>query len=103
MLRVAAVLALFKLILALDLYVGHDHSQHLLMDVDSRYSVRHNVSPGGSAPPAANSLTRVAGYRSSPRTEDDAHLFAPSHTRQLRHVDDLNFHAATQRPPLKRA
>src|SRR5437870_13875035 len=37
-----------KLVLAFDFHVSYDHSQHLFMNVDSRYPVRHNFPPGGS-------------------------------------------------------
>src|SRR6266404_7320952 len=50
------------------------------------------VPPGGSGERAAVTLTRVAGYRRSPRGEDtDAQLFAQSRTLRIRHLHGLNF------------
>src|SRR5579864_7326616 len=40
----AAVTHSFKLVLAIKLHVANHHGQHLLMDVNSRYPVRHKVS-----------------------------------------------------------
>src|ERR1700746_2465526 len=57
----------FKLVLTFDFHVSYDHSQHLFMNVDSRYPVRHNFPPGGSGERAASSLSRVTGYRRSHR------------------------------------
>src|ERR1035437_10301681 len=59
----------FKLVLAFDFHVSYDHSQHLFMNVDSRYPVRHNFPPDGSGERAASSLSRVTGYRRSHRGE----------------------------------
>src|ERR1700758_216032 len=33
-----------KLVLTVDFHVGHNHGQHLFMNVDSRYSVGHSSS-----------------------------------------------------------
>src|SRR2546430_17562844 len=57
----------FKLVIAFHFHVSYDHSQHLFMNVDSRYPVRHNFPPGGSGERAASSLSRVTGYRCSHR------------------------------------
>src|SRR5215471_5225707 len=65
MLWAAAVTHSFKLILAINFHVANYHGQHLLMDVNSRYLVRHRFPLGGSGERAANSLTRVTGYRRS--------------------------------------
>jgi hypothetical protein len=43
MLGVATITASLKCVFAFDFDVGHDHSQHLFMNVDSRYPVRHNA------------------------------------------------------------
>src|SRR2546426_7229532 len=67
LLRIATVSDPFKLVPPLNFNVGHDHSQHLFMYVDSRYPVRHNFPPGGSGERAASSLSRVTGYRCSHR------------------------------------
>jgi hypothetical protein len=37
-----------KPILAVDFHVGRDHGQHLLVDIDSRYSVRHKFLLAGA-------------------------------------------------------
>src|SRR5213078_3092896 len=57
----------FKLVLTIDFDVRHDHSQYLLVDIDSRYPVGHKLLLAGSGERAAVTLTRVAGYRRSPR------------------------------------
>src|SRR5262249_12861965 len=50
MARVAAKLAPLKLILAFDFDVGHDYGSPSLMNIDSRYSVRHSSSwPGAES------------------------------------------------------
>src|SRR5208282_277467 len=85
----------FKLVLAFDFHVRYDHSQHLFMNVDSRYPVRHNFPPGGSGERAASSLSRVTGYRCSPGGERRRPIIrstthAPDQTRgqpQLLHCE----------------
>src|SRR5437588_1779202 len=85
----------FKLVLAFDLHVSYDHSQHLFMNVDSRYPVRHNFPPGRSGERAASSLSRVTGYRRSRRGERQRPIIrstthAPDQTRgqpQLLHCE----------------
>src|ERR1700756_5524384 len=44
MLWAAAVTHSLKLVLAINFHVTNHHGQHLLMDVNSRYPVRHKVS-----------------------------------------------------------
>jgi hypothetical protein len=61
--RVAAKHPPLKLVFAFDFNVGHNHSQHLLVDIDSRYPVRHRLLLAGSGERAAITLTRVAGFR----------------------------------------
>src|SRR6266436_1405900 len=92
----------FKLVLAFDLHVSYDHGQHLFMNVDSRYPVRHNFPPGGSGERAASSLSRVTGYRrSNRRGRDDAQLFAQPRTLRIRHADSFNFSTAKSISPLR--
>src|SRR5438105_13325462 len=71
----------FKLVLAFDLHVSYDHSQHLFMNVDSRYPVRHNFPPGGSGERAASSLRRVTGYRRSHRRGETTPNYSLNHAR----------------------
>src|SRR5438552_14362187 len=71
----------FKLVLAFDLHVSYDHSQHLFMNVDSRYPVRHNFPPGGSGERAASSLSRVTGYRRSHRRGETTPNYSLNHAR----------------------
>ena len=80
-LRVATVSYPFKLILALDLNVGHHHRQHLFMHVDSSYPIWHRFPPGGSGERAASSLTRVTGYRRSHRTQETTPTYSLNHAR----------------------
>src|SRR5207249_11266885 len=61
--RVTAKHPSLKLVFAFDFNVGHNYSQHLLVDIDSRYPVRHRLLLAGSGERAATTLTRVAGYR----------------------------------------
>src|SRR6266850_3964170 len=56
-----------KLVLTVDFNVRDNHGQHLFMNIDSRYSVRHHFLLAGSGERAAVTLSRVAGYRRSPR------------------------------------
>src|SRR2546427_12404018 len=65
--RVATKLAPLKPVLAFHFHVRHNYGQHLFMNIDSRYPVRHCLPPGGSGERAAVTLTRVAGYRRSHR------------------------------------
>src|SRR2546422_1095518 len=74
--RVTAKHPSLKLVFAFDFNVGHNYSQHLLVDIDSRYPVRHRLLLAGSGERAAITLTRVAGYRRSPGEDNDAQLFA---------------------------
>src|SRR4029077_10085439 len=102
MLWTAAVTHSFKLVLAINFHVANHHGQHLLMDVNSRYPVRHKVPPGRSGERAANSLTRVTGFRcSAQRGTDNAQLFAQPRTLRIRHADSLNFSSATSISPLR--
>jgi hypothetical protein len=79
-----------KLVLFFDFNVGHHYGQHLLMGIDSRYLVRHKFLLAGSGEHAAVTLTRVTGYRRSPRGEgNDAQLFAQSRTLRIRQVNGL--------------
>src|SRR3989442_5206985 len=71
----------FKLVLAFDFHVSYDHSQHLFMNVDSRYPVRHNFPPGGSGERAASSLSRVTGYRRSHRRGETTPNYSLKHER----------------------
>ena len=48
LLGVAAKMASFKLVRAFDRHIGHHYGQHLFVNIDSRYPVRHNFPPGGS-------------------------------------------------------
>src|ERR1035437_1091696 len=92
----------FKLVLAFDFHVSYDHSQHLFMNVDSRYPVRHNFPPGGSGERAASSLKQ--GHRLSPLPQegrDNAQLFAQPRTLRIRHADSLNFATAKSISPLR--
>src|ERR1700739_3811485 len=81
MLRVATKQTPFKLVLTFDFHVSYDHSQHLFMNVDSRYPVRHNFPPGGSGERAASSLSRVTGYRRSPRRGETTPHYSLNHAR----------------------
>src|SRR6266403_979857 len=81
---VAAKHTPLKLVFAFDFNVGHNYSQHLLVDIDSRYPVRHRLLLAGSGERAAITLTGVAGYRRSPGEKNDAQLFAQTRTLRIR-------------------
>src|ERR1700751_5593523 len=81
MLWAAAVTHSFKLVLAINFHVANHDGQHLLMDVNSRYPVRHRFPLGGSGERAANSLTRVTGYRRSHRREQTTPNYLLNHAR----------------------
>src|SRR4029077_4790057 len=81
MLRIATVTDPFKLVLPLNFNVGHDHSQHPFMYVDSRYPVRHASPPGGSGEHATSSLSRVTGYRRSHKRGETTPNYSLNHAR----------------------
>src|SRR5258708_36065396 len=77
-----------ELVLAFDFYVGHDYCQHLFVNIDSRYPIRHKLLLAGSGERAAVTLTRVAGYRRSPLGKTTTpQLFAQSRTLRIRQKD----------------
>src|SRR3974390_1101065 len=78
--RVAAKHPPLKLIFAFDLNLGHNYSQHLLVDIDSRYPVRHRLLLAGSGERAAITLTRVAGYR-APQGKTTTPNYSLKHAR----------------------
>src|SRR4029077_8602914 len=75
-----------KLVFAFDFNVGHNYGQHLLVNIDSRYPVRHRLLLAGSGERAAITLTRVAGYRRSPGEDNDAQLFEQTRTLRIRQI-----------------
>src|SRR5229473_856428 len=99
--RVAAKHPPLKLVFAFDFNVGHNYSQHLLVDINSRYLVGHSFLLAGSGERAAITLTRVAGYRCSPGEDNDAQLFAQTRTLRIRHLHGLNFSTVTSTSPLR--
>jgi len=73
--------------LTVNFHIRHNYCQHLFMNIDSidsRYPVRHKLLLAGSGERAAVTLTRVAGYRRSPRG------------RQRRPIIRSNSHAPDQ-------
>src|SRR5712691_3818216 len=58
MVRGGAELAPLKLVLAFAFDVGHNHGQHLFVNVNSRYSVSHTLPPGGSEKRAATYINQ---------------------------------------------
>src|SRR5260370_29105791 len=101
MVRGGAKLAPLKLVLAFAFDVGHNHGQHPFMNVNSRYSVSHQLPPGGGGKRAQLTSTRVAGYRRSPRGRNDAQLFAQSRTLRIRQTDGLDLSIADSTSPLQ--
>ena len=83
-------------------HVGHDHSQHLFMYVDSRYPVRHNVSSWRERRACCEFLKQ--GHRLSPLPQegrDNAQLFAQPRTLRIRHIDSLNCSTENSISPLR--
>src|ERR1700751_5583478 len=102
MLWAAAVTHSFKLVLAVNFHVANHHGQHLLMDVDSRYPVRHKVSSWQERRACCDFLNQ--GHRLSPlppKATDNAQLFAQPRTLRIRHADSLNFSSANSISPLR--
>ena len=101
LLRIATVSDPFKLILPLNFNVGHDHSQHLFVNVDSRYPI-HNVSSWRERRACCDILKQ--GHRLSPLPKegrDNAQLFAQPRTLWIRQIDSLNFSTETSISPLR--
>src|SRR5579863_4853844 len=102
MLWAAAVTHPFKLVLAINFHVANHHGQHLLMDVNSRYSVRHKVSSWRERRACCEFLNQ--GHRLSPlppKGTDNAQLFAQPCTLRIRPADSLNFSSANSTSPLR--
>src|SRR5215813_1549813 len=98
----AAVTDPFKLVLAINFHVANHHRQHLLMDVNSRYPIRHNVSSWRERRACCEFLNQ--GHRLSPLPQkgtDNAQLFAQPRTLRIRHADSLNFSSANSISPLR--
>src|SRR5580692_8615265 len=68
-----------KLELAFDRDVGYYHGQHLLMNVNSCYSVRHRFLLVGGGERAASYFIQGRWLSPLPSGEDNAQLFAQSH------------------------
>ena len=73
------------------------------MNIDSRYSVGHHFLLAGSGERAADTLTRVTGYRRSPGEDNDAQLFAQSRTLRIRQENSLEFSNVGPTSPLQAA
>src|SRR6266853_2279938 len=101
MVRGGAELAALKLVLAFAFDVGHNHGQHLFVNVNSRYSVSHTLPPGRSEKRAQLTSTRVAGYRRFPKGRNDAQLFAQSRTLRIRQTVGLDLSIARSTSPLQ--
>src|ERR1039458_2963122 len=80
----------FKLVLAFHLHVGHHHSQHLFMHVDSRYPISHKLLLAGAESVPKVTFSRVTGYRRSRLERGNAQLFAQLRTLPIRHTNSLD-------------
>src|SRR5215469_15031913 len=69
MLGVGTKLTPFKPVFPCDFHVSHYHGQHLLMHVDSRYPVTHELPPGGSGVRAATYTNQGRGLSPLPPRE----------------------------------
>src|SRR5216683_7634800 len=101
MVRGGAKLAPLKLVLAFAFDVGHNHGQHLFVNVNSRYSVSHNLPPGGSGKRAATYINQGRGLSPLPSGRNDAQLFAQSRTLRIRQTDGLDLSIADSTSPLQ--
>src|SRR5260370_1966081 len=90
-----AELAPLKLVLAFD--VGHNHGQHLFVNVNSRYSVSHTLPPGRSEKRAATYINQGRGL--SPLSQGKKRrpiirsiTHPPDHTNRRPHLIHCPFH-----------
>src|SRR5260370_15146379 len=81
MVRGGTKLAHLKLVLALAFDVSHNHRQHLFMNVNSRYSVRHKLPPGGSGKRASTSINQGRGLSPLPQGEETMPNYSLNHAR----------------------
>src|SRR5215472_4250874 len=81
MLGVAAKTAPFILVVAFDFNGGHDHGQHLLMNVNSRYAISHTVPPGGSGERAASYIKQGRGLSPLPTGGETTPIYSLNHAR----------------------
>src|SRR6266567_1005654 len=101
MLRGGAKLAPLKLVLAFAFDVGHNHGQHLFVNVNSRYSVSHTLPPGGSEKRAATYINQGRGLSPLSQGRNDAQLFAQSRTLRIRQTVGLDLSIARSTSPLQ--
>ena len=88
-----------KLVLTVDFDVGHNYGQHLFMNIDSRYPVRHKRLSWQERRACCGYLKQGRGLSPLPRGEDnDAQLFAQSRTLRIRQSDGLDFSMFGNRP-----
>src|SRR6266550_6702681 len=81
LLGVAAKHPPLKPVLTVNFHVGRNYGQHLFMNIDSRYSIRHAFLLAGSGERAALTLTRVTGYRRSPQGKTTTPNYPLNHAR----------------------
>ena len=85
-----------------DFDVGHNHCQHLLVDIDSRYSVGHQLPPGRERRACCGYFNQGRGLSPLPPGEDnDAQLFAQSRTLRIRQINGLEFSIEISTSPLQ--
>src|SRR5437667_9249563 len=101
MVRGGAELAPLKLVLAFAFDVGHNHGQHLFVNVNSRYSVSHTLPPGGSEKRAATYINQGRGLSPLSQGRNDAQLFAQSRTLRIRQTVGLDLSIARSTSPLQ--
>src|ERR1700730_13362444 len=81
MVRGGADLTPLKLVLTLAFDVGHNHGQHLFVNVNSRYSVGHTLPPGGSGKRAATYINQGRGLSPLPPREHTTPHYSFNHAR----------------------
>jgi hypothetical protein len=82
----------FKLELAFDFHVGHNHGQHLFMNVDFPLSYTASFPPGRERRACCGYLDQARGLSPLPQGKDnDAQLFAQTCTLRIRQVNSFDF------------
>src|SRR5712664_932937 len=90
-----------KLVFAFDFDVRHNYSQHLFMDINSRYPIEHSSSWPGAESVLRLPYTGSRAIAAPPGKDNDAPLFAKSRTLLIRHLHGLNFSTVASTSPLR--
>src|SRR5215813_3219347 len=86
LLGVATLPPSLKLVFVVDFDVSHNYGQLLLMDIDSRYPIRHRLPPGGSGERAADFIKQGLGLSPLPQGERPRTIYSLYHARSGSHT-----------------